>query len=926
MTPEFVLLIAGAVCVAAVPAGRYLGRHAGWPIAAALAALAAGVAVMWRGRGDAELVSQRAWMEALDANLRLRVDGLALVFSLVVLVVGALVMAYSVNYLPRGRHGIFYGLLALFAAAMLGLVMADDLMLLWVMWELTTVCSFLLIQQAGPRGRGPAARTLLQTAVGGLCLLAAVAATIVVTGTTRLSDALASPVWGERPGVTATVALLVAVAAFTKSAQFPFHGWLPDAMVASTPVSAYLHAAAMVKAGIYLLLRFSTAFHDVAAWNAALVTIGLITAVMGAVFALQRFDLKELLAYSTVSQLGFLVATIGIGTGYAMVGALIHVIAHAAFKSALFMSVGLIDHEASTRDIRILSGLRRCMPMTSLVLALSAASMAGLPPMLGFVSKEAMFAAIAGAPFATAWVVAASVAAVAAAVCTFAYSGRMLRPLFGPAMEERPHEAPAAMVAPVALGAAAGVVLGLSGPLLEPLVNLGARAISPGAAGADLALWHGLTPALGMSATVIALGAAMVAGRHAVDDVLHERRLFPVRAVEVVDGFRLMSSRVGRRVGDVARIDSPFRHLAVPLLLLIGVVATTIVDAGVPVPDPGTTRPLDWLLTALVLVGVGLTLRARSRVTLVTTVGIVGFMVALMFFNLGAPDVALTQLLVEILTVVVMVLLLIRLPHRFHHTERSRLWVARGIALGAGVAATAITMIVLSLDEPSPVGRHYLQNAKDLTGGSNVVNTILVDFRAFDTLGEMVVLGVVAVAMVVALESRGLLPRRPSTIVAPKDSPVIDPEANTIALRMTDRIVGVVLGILSVWFFLRGHYEPGGGFIAALIAGAAVCLVFLAAPSDRVGRLDVPYMRVIGTGIGIAVATGVLGLARGSFLTPIYFQVMGLKLSTGLLFDVGVYLAVLGLILGALSRLGLEGPDPTPLRRPGAVSVPKDVD
>ena len=272
------------------------------------------------------------WLPTLGVALNLRLDALGFLFALVVLVVGALVMAYAVYYLPDGRHGSFYALLTFFAAAMLGLVMANDLVVLWVTWEFTTLTSFLLVSQSGPKGQGPAIRTLLVTGAGGLCLLAGVALTVTATGTTVLDAALRSPVWAERPDVAALVATLVAFAAFTKSAQFPFHAWLPDAMVAPTPVSAYLHAAAMVKAGIYVPLRFSTAFRELPAWTTTLLLVGLVTALMGAVFALQRHDLKELLAYSTVSQLGFLVATIGLGTEYALVVAKFAVIA-ASFEA-----------------------------------------------------------------------------------------------------------------------------------------------------------------------------------------------------------------------------------------------------------------------------------------------------------------------------------------------------------------------------------------------------------------------------------------------------------------------------------------------------------------------------------------------------------------------------------------------------------------
>ncbi|SMO70641.1 hydrogen gas-evolving membrane-bound hydrogenase subunit E [Propioniciclava tarda] len=916
------LLLAAALALVVVAwlGGRFAGRAIGWAIATGLGSLFAATVALWATKTAETPDASQSWLPTLGLALRLRLDGLSLLFALVVLGIGALVMAYCVNYLPPGRHGPFYALLTFFAFAMLGLVLADDLILLWVFWEFTTVTSFLLIQQVGPKGRRPAIRTFVVTGAGGLSLLAAVTLTATATGTTRLTDALASPLWTQRPATTALIGTLVALAAFTKSAQFPFHAWLPDAMVASTPVSAYLHAAAMVKAGIYLLLRFSTAFAGTPTWTILLVTVGLLTAVYGATLALRRHDLKELLAYSTVSQLGFLVATIGVGTGYALVGAVVHVVAHALFKSALFMSVGLIDHSAGTRDLRRLSGLRRSMPATAVLLSVAAASMAGLPPLFGFVSKEAMFKGFAAAPWASGLVGAAIVAAVAGASLTFAYSARMLLPLFGPPMDAPPHEAPAAMIAPVAVAAGGGVVFGVADPLLTTFITDAARAIAPTASEADLSLWHGLTPALGMTLAVYVVGALLVIGRRRVESV---QGAFPTprRAVDVLEALISSSVRAGRRLGDLTRSDALFRHLLPPLVAfsIIGLAGATA--SGWRLPADSTTRPLDWAMLALIAIGVVLTLRARSRVALVTIVGVAGFAMAVLFVSLGATDVALTQLLVEILTVVVMVLLLVRLPTSFHVVRRRRLRVALSAGVLAGVAMLGVALVVVGADFLSDAGRTYLARTKELTGASNVVNSILVDFRAFDTFGELVVLGMAGVATAVALQSRGLLPLRPSPLVVPDDSPAADPVANGLVLRVIERLVGPLLVVLSLWFFVRGHYYPGGGFIAALVASAGLCLIFLAAPDDRVARLRGSAMRLIGAGIALATVVGLVGLAVGSFLRPIGTKVADFSISTALLFDVGVYLAVIGLVLAALRLLGTDSDARPPRRRPTGITV-----
>lgn len=919
----YLVLGAAAVSLVTAAVGQTRGPKAGWVAAGGFAALT----VMLAAQGvHARPELTVPWLPSLDIALRLRLDGLGLLFGLIVLGVGSLVMGYAASYLPKGRHGLFYALLTFFAVAMLLLVFANDIVLLWIAWEFTTLCSFLLIAQTGPKGKGPAIRTLIVTGAGGLSLLAAVCLMWATTGTTVLSDVIASSAWQANPGRLATVAVLVALAAFTKAAQFPFHAWLPDAMVASTPVSSYLHAAAMVKAGIFLLLRFSGLFHGVVIWHVLLLSIGLFTAVMGAVFALQRFDLKELLAYSTISQLGFLVATIGVGTKYALAGALVHVLAHALFKSALFMSVGLIDHEAGTRDLRKLSGLRHSMPVTSVLLVVSAASMAGLPPLFGFVSKEAMFkglttvADVLPGGLTLRWVVV--VVAVVAASLTFAYCARMvLTTVGGPNLPKPPHEAPAAMWAPVSVAAGAGVVFGVAGMLVAPLLASAAAAITGSWNRPDLSLWHGFNLPLMMSITVIGLGVVLVLARQTISRAL-DRPLWPVRAVNVVEGFRNGSIKLGATVGKATADDAPYRHLLVPLLGF-GLVAGGVALAVRPTWTPPGSFASDWLFAGLVLLGVGLSLRARSRVALVTTVGIVGFTVALMFFGLGAPDVALTQLLVETLTVVMMVMLLVRLPANFHHTDNRRSWTAGVVALV--VAGTGFLTALLVLDagsHPAPLGTWFVEHAKELTGGYNVVNTILVDFRALDTLGELTALGVAGIALVVALESRALLPLAKSPIVVDQSSPIRSSRDNSLALRVTDRFVGPLLLIMSIWFYLRGHYQPGGGFIAALIASAAIALIYLSASDDSVSRLRLPALGLIGSGVAIATATGLLGLTQGAFLRPLYATIFGVKLSSTLVFDLGVFLAVLGLVLAAVSRLGIQDTDASaPVRKRGDVTV-----
>ncbi len=890
------LLGATALLVALAPAlALWLGPRAGWPLAAGLAACTAGAVALWR---SGPLEQSVPWIPSLDVSLSLRMDGLGLLFSVVVLGVGAVVMLYSASYVTEARPVSYYTLMVLFAAAMLMLVLADDLVLLFVAWELTTLCSYLLILRSGPDASGPATRTLLVTAMGGLSLLGAVALIVVETGTTSLSAALADDAWRTDPAFATGAAVLVAVAALTKSAQFPFHAWLPDAMVAPAPVSAYLHAAAMVKAGIYLLLRFGDAASASAAWPVLLIGIGSVTAVMGGVFALQRTDVKELLAYSTVSQLGLLVIVIGVGGPYGMLAACVHVVAHALFKSAGFMYVGLVERRAGTRDIRELHGLARAMPLTSLFLALAAVSMAGVPPMLGFVSKELL---LESGLEAGRWVAVAGVAV--SAVFTVAYSARLLVHTYaGTPMRLRGTTGTVSMATAVSVPAVLGAVLGFGAPLLDDLVRPAAAAASgaPLAEVPDVYLWHGLTAALGLSATAIVLGVVLVLLRHRVGAAL-DRSLFPGTGVRAVEAVLRGVVGTGRRAGDLTRTDSPAFHLGVPILLIAAVGAAAAVATGGWRSGAPASRPVDAGILALVAVGVLSVVASRSRMGAVIATGIVGFSVTLWFFELGAADVALTQLLVEFLTVVIIVMVLRRLPRHFTPRPARRRAATGVVAVVGGLAATVGTLALTGREEISTAGAYYLREAENETGGSNIVNTILVDFRALDTFGELVVLAMAGLAMSVLLRSRRPLEGAPVTI---EHTALDDSGENVVFLRTLARVIVPVMAGFSLYALLRGHDAPGGGFISALIGAAAVAAAYLSASSDRWTRRRLPYLAIAGSGVLLAAVVGFVGLAEGSFLTPIELQLLGWKTSTALVFDLGVYLAVFGVVLAAISLLG----------------------
>lgn len=889
-------------CCVAPLLTRFLGRNAGWVLALPL--LVAGVMLVTAtGLSPGAAVEQFVpWMPTLEIGLSLRLDGLSLLFSLLVLVIGAGVLAYAARYLgSSGRHGSFYVLMTAFALSMLLLVLADDLVVLFVAWEATTLCSFFLIARSGSHAREPAVRTLLVTVAGGLSLLAAVAVIVVGTGTTRLSDALAHPIWQEDAGFAVVVAVLLVGAAFTKSAQFPFQAWLPDSMVAITPVSAYLHAAAMVKAGIYLLLRFSPVLAGETVWTVLLVAGGLTTALFGAAAALRRYDLKELLAYSTMSQLGLIVAMIGVGTPTALTAAVVHTIAHALFKSALFMLVGVIDHQAGTRDIRELSRLRLQMPATATALGIAAASMAGIPLLVGFVSKELMFTAFLDTPGA-AWVpVVVTGLGAATTILTFAYSGRIVLGAFAGRIGQSVPEAPAAFWGFPTLAAFGGLVLGVAPAPLDGLAGAAASAATGQPVEVHLELWHGLNAALGVSALVIATGTGLLLARHRVQAVLAPLTL-PVSGLAVVDGLRAGTIRLGTVVGGWAGSRAPRLHLAIPAVCLTVLAFIGVFALGELPPIVGDpSQPLDWVLVALVVAGVLPAVRARTRIAAIVVTGVVGFAMTLWYFVLGAADVAITQLLVEILTVSVMVLLLRRLPARFSTETRRERILAGIIAVGAGVATVLGVWALTGRREMSEAAAYYLREGEQ-AGGANLVVTILVDFRALDTLGELTVLGVAGIALAILLHSRRPAARRSARL--DDSTPLADAEENSVFVRAITRLLGPVIVVLSAILLLRGHYEPGGGFIAGLIGGAGFALLYLAAPSDAAARVRWPYMVLIGAGISVSAGTGFLGYLQGSYLTPLHAEVLGVSLTTALVFDVGIYLGVIGIVLAAFNLLG----------------------
>ncbi|MDO4609548.1 DUF4040 family protein [Corynebacterium sp.] len=918
---------------------RLLGKRAGWPLTAFFVAAAVQLARLApnvfaaAGAGGAgsttavgappgEVLWSASWTGPLlpggqGIDFALRLDPLSFVFTMLPLVIGSVVFIYSTAYLPPRRGTMsFYVLMTAFMLAVVLLVLADDAVLLFVGWELVSLASFMLIARSGRSGWAGSLRTLFLTFIGGLLLLAALGVATWATGTTRVSEMLADPVWSERPGLAATAATLTAFAAFSKAAQIPFHPWLPEAMAAITPVSAFLHAAAVVKAGVYLLLRFSTAFADVQAWQLILIVVGMATAVSTAFFAIAQTDIKRLTAYSTVSQLGWIVATIGVGTHFAIMAAVVHTLAHALFKSSLFMLAGVVDHEARSRDIRQLGGLAKAMPWTCGSMVVGAASMAAVPPTLGFLSKEGMLTAFEEAPLAGWGVVTLLAFAGIGALATFTYSARLVFGIFvdrhdtdrwgvEPHDLARAHEAPAALWLPAALPGVLSLPLAfVAGVIDGPLDRVAQSVLGGGWAETHLTMWHGVTVPFAISAAVLVAGVMLIVLRRPVYDWFTARILTPFTGVQALEAVQRGANRLGRLLGAPARSHSPSRHMT-PILVVLSLYALVVALApglgGAPAAPkkPGIDRAEDLIALIVVIIGVWATIRARDRLQAAVLLGVTGTGVTVQVLLLGAPDVAMTQFLVEILTVVLIMLVLRFQPRSFPETSAKRRAGAAVVAIAAGLATFSAVWMLTGRRGKTELADWYLNHGPEVTGENNVVNTILVEFRAFDTMGELAVLGMAGIAIAAVVNS---IPRHPHR--AGRPGPLPEPILASQPMSMLLRWMIPILGILSLLVLWRGGNEPGGGFNGALIGAAVFMLMYLTTPADEpVVPRNAPYY-LSGTGVVVAVLTGILGFAEGSFLAPLYGHVGDTHLTTALIFDVGVYLAVLGVITGSLNHLG----------------------
>jgi multicomponent K+:H+ antiporter subunit A len=859
------------------------------------------------------------WLPQLGLGLSLRVDALAWLFVMMILGVGVLVVLYAHYYLaPEEPVPRFFAFLLAFASAMLGVVISGNLLLLVVFWELTSLASFLLIGfwRDDADARRGARMALAVTAAGGLALLAGVLLLGNVVGSLELDVVLNSGELLRQDAHYPWILGLILLGAFTKSAQFPFHFWLPHAMAAPTPVSAFLHSATMVKAGVFLLVRLYPALSGTETWLFVVGGVGLTTLLLGAYAAIFQHDLKGLLAYSTISHLGLITLLLGLQSPLTVVAAVFHIVNHATFKASLFMAAGIIDHECGTRDMRRLKGLMRYMPWTGALAIVAAAAMAGVPLLNGFLSKE-MFFAESLQLGDHGWLgVLVPIGAVLAGIFGVAYSTRFIHDVFfGTALSELeriPHEPPRWMKVPVEVLVFLCIAVGSF-----PAWTIGGllHAAATNAAGQplpeySLAIWHGFNLPLAMSVV------ALIGGLSLYFMLGHRGNLHQsepsARARGIYDHFLAALYRFASGLG--AALDLKLKTQLLVALLVVLVAAGWPQWADIGSIDSALLNNPPWaaslLLVLLLVTVVTLLAKHRNRLLSLLLLGAVGLMVSLVFVLLSAPDLALTQLLVEVASVLLMLLALKHLPAQAPPEDDS-VWWRRRDALIAGACGLGVSLLCLGvLSQPSrSISQFFFDHALSGGGGSNVVNVIIVDFRSLDTLGEMTVFAIAAVVIHALLGN-------------PSSAPAVTDRTESeqpLLLRMVASLLLPFAMLIACYLLLRGHNQPGGGFIAGLVAAGAIILQYLAQGSAWVEqRLRWPWLGLLASGLLLAVLTGAAAwLVDYPFLSSYYqywkLPLLGkIPLASAFLFDLGVFLVVSAgtvLALGAFARAPRMGPE-----------------
>ena len=858
-----------------------------------------------------------SWVPTLGLNLSLHLDGLAFLFCLLILGIGLLVILYARYYLSESDNmGLFYTYLLFFMVAMLGVVLSSNLIQLWLFWELTSISSFLLISfwWHKTEARKGARMALTVTGAGGLALLGALLLIGHVAGTYELREILAMKDVLRNSDLYPYILTLFLFGVFTKSAQFPFHFWLPHAMAAPTPVSAYLHSATMVKAGVFLMARFYPVLAGTEGWFTVVSLTGITTMVMGAYIALFKHDLKGLLAYSTVSHLGLITLLLGLGTDLAAMAALFHIINHAVFKASLFMAAGIIDHESGTRDMRKLNGLWKYMPWTATLAMVAASSMAGVPLLNGFLSKEMLFTETLHQSTLGAlswWIPLLSTVGGALAV---AYSLRFMHDVFfnGEPIDlpKTPHEPPRYMRVPVEILVVLCLLVGIFPQfMVGDLLDIASMAVLQDTLpDYNLAVWHGFNFPLLMSGLAVIGGSILYINRR---HLFSFQVQFQERDAKYVFE-RAVQKLISRATDLHAWMDNGSLQRSMFLLILLALVVSAaplfnLTSALGTYPE----TPNNWvvgLCAALMVAGTFVTLCwSHRRLVSLISLSIVGLIVSIAFAYFSAPDLALTQLSVEVVSILLFLLALFFLPQRSPVIDSPLTIIVRDFSVAALFGSVIGTLCYAMLTRPlDSISNFFIENSKPGGGGTNVVNVILVDFRGFDTLGEITVLGIAALGIYKLLQQ--MLVFMPS---ADNKGNLWSQERHPFVLAVISQSLLPLALLVSAYIFLRGHNMPGGGFIAGLITAIALIQQYVAHGVVWMKeRMPINYIGLIASGLLIATLSGLGSWAFGrNFLTTwfdhFHLPIVGeFELASAMVFDFGVYLTVIGATLLILANLG----------------------
>ena len=967
----FVLVIVPFVfAILLVIFGKYLGKYSGY-----IAAFIPVLIFIWFLKEIPAVVSGNGtsffvpWLGSFGVNLSFQVNGLSLLFSVLITGVGILVYWYSIGYMENSNRLVsYYVNLLIFTGAMLGAVLSRNLILTFMFWELTTFSSFLLIGYFDyrERSRYGAQKALFITVAGGFALFSAFVLIGHICGSFEMSHIIANKHLLLSSPLYTAIVILVLLGAFTKSAQIPFHIWLPDAMEAPTPISCYLHSATMVKLGIFLLMLMNIPLGGTAIWYIALSTIGLFSLVWGAGRALMQTDLKAILAFHTVSQLGLVIALVGYGTRAAAIGAVFHLINHSIFKGSLFLVAGMVDHTTGSRDFRFVHGLSKAMPITSVIAFCGAFAMAGVPPFNGFLSKEMLFEnslAVMHGNLGMFGSFAAIFPVLAVAGCIFTFLDCMMivfKYFYGGPLTDKapkhPHEPAKMMLIPSVILASGTVLAALfANPLAKVLMLPAADAItgyavaSGTSGGINISFWHGFNIPLLMTVITYTIGILFYLNLKKIVTLL-KRVPVILSWNRIYDGiiFKNGLTNIADRLTNIymtRRLQNYLQFTCIAFILITGAMMVFKGAFALDFSDlaPINTFEIIWIV-AIIAAAITVVV-SKKRVVALLSLGVVGYSVAFFFVLFSAPDLALTQLVVETVLIVLFIMAFKYLPRKTSDIPASgpRKVVKSIISLAMGAVVTSIALIGHSNNFFNTISNFYIENAQTLGGGLNVVNVILVDFRGLDTMGEITVIAIAAIGVFtlisltvreknVAKKYKGgeimvnndtEYKKFPETEFTQEQHKLFITQdymssrkklSSNLIIHTVLRPLTFIISIFTFYLLWSGHNAPGGGFVAGLTTSACIVLLYVNYGSSFINKkLTIDFKYLIAIGLSCSLSCGLISLVFGyPFLTQafgqIHFPVLGLvHFSTALFFDIGVYLVVTGGCLTIITSIGRSG-------------------